>query len=53
MSQVESPCIGVCSLRNNICQGCYRTAEEVEQWDSYTDTQKQEIVDRIEHDLFN
>jgi predicted Fe-S protein YdhL (DUF1289 family) len=28
---LETPCIGVCKLKDNICIGCKRTIEEIEQ----------------------
>ena len=27
--KILSPCIGVCTLKNNICIGCKRTIEEI------------------------
>ena len=53
MDQIESPCIGVCSLKDGVCQGCYRYAKEVENWDNFTNEEKQEIINRINHDLFD
>ena len=34
MSEIESPCIGVCSLNPETgqCHGCCRTPEEIEKW---------------------
>lgn len=39
----DSPCIGICSSTNlgdEICMGCGRTAEEVIEWNTYTDEQR-------------
>ena len=39
----DSPCVGICSSTNvgdAICIGCGRTAEEVIEWNTYTDGQK-------------
>jgi len=50
MPKVKSPCIGVCVLDptwNAYCIGCKRFLREVEYWDSYTEAEKQQIVDRI------
>lgn len=42
---VESPCIGVCALNpEDICDGCYRTAEEITYWSNYGDEEKREIL---------
>ena len=46
-TQIESPCIGVCSMdaATGFCQGCYRTLDEIKQWWDLDNTQKQVIVD--------
>jgi len=30
--KIESPCIGVCELKDNVCIGCNRTIEEITNW---------------------
>ena len=45
--KVESPCIGVCKLFNEVCKGCKRTTEEVTEWYNYSNKQKQQVLDRI------
>ena len=44
---VKSPCIGVCLLGENICLGCYRTAEEITNWMYMTDKEKLKTLKRI------
>ena len=47
----DSPCVGVCSSTNlgdAICIGCKRTAQEVIDWNSYSDQQKIEINLRLQ-----
>jgi len=49
MSELEpqSPCISVCLLdENDICTGCFRSAEEVTDWFVATSEQKREILGR-------
>ena len=42
---VKSPCIEVCSLDNeDICIGCYRTANEIIEWFSAPNERKREIL---------
>ena len=42
---VKSPCIEVCSLNNeDVCIGCYRTANEIIEWFSAPDKRKREIL---------
>lgn len=45
---VDSPCIGVCSLKNNVCIGCSRTAEEIKNWLELSDDEKLKVIHRIE-----
>ena len=44
---VESPCIGICTIIDtgleDVCAGCGRTTEEIEQWPFATDTTKKEV----------
>lgn len=45
---VRSPCIANCKLDDEeICQGCFRTLDEIISWSSSTNQQKQAIVDRV------
>ena len=38
---VKSPCIEVCSLNHeDVCIGCYRTANEIIEWFSASDERK-------------
>ena len=46
---VKTPCIGVCStgIGDSVCRGCKRFAHEVIDWNSYSQTQKRLIDDRL------
>ena len=45
---VKSPCIEVCSLNSeDVCIGCYRTANEIIEWFSAPDQRKREILAAI------
>lgn len=44
---VKSPCISVCVLNEeDICEGCYRSAQEITDWSTRSDEQKREILAR-------
>ena len=46
---VKSPCIEVCSLNHeDVCIGCYRTANEIIEWFSALDERKREILAAID-----
>lgn len=41
-----SPCIGVCRLdANNVCQGCYRSLEEIAQWTRMSVAERQKAIE--------
>lgn len=49
--KIKTPCIGICSttsVGDPICRGCKRFAYEVISWNSYTDVEKNAVLDRIE-----
>ena len=43
-SVIHSPCVGVCTLENDICIGCHRTSEQITNWLSYTDKEREYIM---------
>ena len=44
----QSPCISVCALdENDICMGCYRSADEITDWFMASDEQKVRILQRV------
>ncbi|MGQ0442172.1 MAG: DUF1289 domain-containing protein [Methylophilaceae bacterium] len=44
--EFQSPCIGVCAMDDltGLCQGCYRTADEIQQWWELSVEQQHQIV---------
>ncbi len=43
----QSPCISICVLDDkDICQGCFRSAEEITDWFMETPDGKMEILER-------
>ena len=45
---VKSPCIEVCSLDDqDVCIGCYRTADEIIEWFSASDERKRIILSAV------
>ncbi|WP_028357411.1 DUF1289 domain-containing protein [Brackiella oedipodis] len=42
---IPSPCIGVCESNNRgYCKGCFRSRQERQEWNLYTDPQKAVIL---------
>lgn len=49
MSEPQSPCISVCLLDDNdVCVGCYRTADEITDWFMADGDGKREILARAQ-----
>ena len=47
--EIRSPCISVCVLDDNdICMGCFRSAEEVTDWFMAGDEEKRAIMQRVQ-----
>ena len=44
-SEPKSPCISICVLDDDdVCQGCYRNAQEITDWSMASDDQKRNIL---------
>ena len=42
----ESPCISICSLdENDVCEGCFRSGNEIVDWFTADDERKREILE--------
>ncbi len=39
-----SPCVGVCRLRGEVCEGCGRNLDEIASWPAAGNAKKQAIV---------
>jgi predicted Fe-S protein YdhL (DUF1289 family) len=47
---VPSPCNAICRMdaRNGLCEGCFRTIDEIMAWSSLPDDEKRAVWARIE-----
>jgi len=46
--EVKSPCNGICTLdAQDVCKGCKRTREDISRWYVMSNTEKQQVLDRI------
>lgn len=46
---IQSPCIGLCGLNEErICGGCFRSDEEISQWNIVDNEQRRAILDSAE-----
>lgn len=45
-----TPCIRICKIspEHGLCEGCWRSIDEVEQWDELTDEQKERVMIAID-----
>lgn len=48
--EVESPCIGVCSMNDEtgFCHGCYRTIDEIRAWWDMSVEQQKNLLQTLE-----
>jgi len=48
-STTPSPCISVCTIntQTGLCEGCWRTLDEIASWGTASDIQKQDIWKQI------
>jgi len=49
MTKISTPCINVCKIDPKLqrCSGCWRTTKHIEQWLSYTEAERFEIMEEI------
>ena len=47
---IVSPCIGVCAMneQTNLCEGCFRSIEEIRDWWDMTPESRNKIMDKLE-----
>ena len=45
-NEIESPCVKVCVIHpaHQICVGCFRTANEIEDWSNFTAEKRKNIM---------
>ena len=41
---IETPCIGVCTMGNGKCIGCFRTSQEIRNWLYFTEEERKKIT---------
>lgn len=51
--RARTPCIGICStaLGGEVCRGCKRFAQEVIDWNGYSNDERLAVLDRLEQIL--
>ena len=49
MGKTSSPCNGVCILDEDtgLCVGCLRTSDEIAGWEEFSDSEREEVMERI------
>lgn len=50
IKSVKTPCIGICStvFGDEVCRGCKRYQNEIIEWNSFNDSEKRAVLDRLE-----
>ncbi|WP_084659801.1 DUF1289 domain-containing protein [Vibrio sonorensis] len=45
---MKTPCVAACKNDGGICSGCYRTMDEIINWKSFSDEQREQIMNRLD-----
>lgn len=45
--KVKSPCISKCHVQADVCQGCYRTYNEISNWSNSNSEEQEKILAAI------
>lgn len=50
---MKTPCVGICStgIGDSVCRGCKRFAHEVIDWNTYTDAERELVINRLDEFL--
>ena len=46
ISKIPSPCVKVCQIEDDHCEGCGRSSNEIREWFYCDDQRKQEILEQ-------
>ena len=44
---IKTPCRLVCRLEDNLCVGCGRSVDQIRNWSTYSDEQREQIISEI------
>ena len=47
-TEVQSPCIKLCKLKNGVCIGCGRTVKQITHWLKYTPEEREKIIKELD-----
>ena len=50
---IESPCVKICKLEYGVGRGCGRTQDEIREWVIMTNSQREEIMERLKTNSSN
>lgn len=45
--EIESPCINFCFIEDGLCQGCWRTENEIGSWMFMSDEERKAVVKNL------
>lgn len=51
MIELASPCVNICKVEDEVCIGCGRTLEEIENWTSMTNEERKYINERLSNNI--
>ena len=51
LMQVKSPCVNICTVKDNVCIGCGRTLEEIARWTRMSEEERKSINARLSNNI--
>jgi predicted Fe-S protein YdhL (DUF1289 family) len=49
--ELDSPCVNVCTIKDDLCIGCGRTLEEIANWTAMTNDERKLINARLSNNI--
>ena len=49
--EYHSPCVNICTIKDDVCVGCGRTLEEIQYWTSMTNEERLKIYERVQNNI--
>ena len=49
--ELDSPCVNICTIKDDLCIGCGRTLEEIANWTAMTNDERKLINARLSNNI--
>ena len=45
--KIQSPCVHICKLKNDVCIGCGRTSYQISNWSKFRSKKRDQIMEQL------